>query len=171
VAPTLLALLIVGGAFGAWFRFRFRAAGPSAPAASAPATTQTLALSNATPPSADPAAPPGPGSGEPASAASTSSIPSPANPPLGEPLALPPPPSQLERSADAVPKPSVARAPWAVKRSATAAKSKPAAAHRAGKTSDSSTRRHASSPPETEDEAPTVEVNGRRIPMTLEPTQ
>jgi len=173
LAPTLLALLIVGGAFGAWYRLRFRPMEHGAAAQAAPAsvaTTQTLALTSA-------GAPPGPAATEPSSGApAPGAVSAPAirtlaaDLPPGTPLQAAAPAPPAAQSAAAAPAPAV-RAPWAVKRAATSAKSKPpAAARRAGKTSDGGARRQASPAPETE-EAPTVDVNGRRIPMTLAPTQ
>jgi serine/threonine protein kinase len=178
VAPTLLALLIVGGVFGAWFRFHFRAAGGASngPAASALAPiTQTLALSNAEPAAPGPAAT-GPGSGEPAAGAAPApsepapSEPAPSEPAPGAPSVSAIPPASPEQGAETAAAPPVQRAPWAVKRSAKPSKTKSAAARHAAKTGDGSAR-HQAAPAETEAEAPTVEVNGRRIRMTLDPTQ
>jgi len=161
VLPTLVALLLVGGAFGVWYRVRFRPAERGAAAQAAPAsapTTQTLALTSAAAPPVGPAAPE-----HSSSEAGVDPLPS-------APLPAAPPAAPLERNVEAAPAPPVARAPWAVKHSAPSTKSKPAAP-RAGKPGAGAARRRAASAPETEAEAPTVDVNGRRIPMTLEPTQ
>ncbi|HKO94151.1 MAG TPA: hypothetical protein VJU61_23520, partial [Polyangiaceae bacterium] len=170
VVPTFLALLLVGGAFGAWYRLRFRPAERAAAALAAPATapaTETLALTRAEAPAGGPPAAPA-SSGEPAPigvAAPAISAPAEALPTAQLPgtASAAPSPAPVEATAS----PAVQRAPWAVKQSA---KSKPAV-RRAKKTSEGNARAQASPPAEAEPDAPTVDINGRRIRMTLEPTR
>jgi eukaryotic-like serine/threonine-protein kinase len=169
VVPTLLALVLVGGAFGLWYRFGDRSAERGAARQVVPAaapTTQTLSLTNAGAPLADPT-PALPSSSEPTSAAV--SAPTIQAVPTDPPPLLPAEAASQQQPAEAAP--PVQRAPWAVKRPAPSAKSQPAEARRAGKTSAGGARRHTSAPAAAETEAPPVDVHGRRIRMTLDPSQ
>lgn len=169
VVPTLLALGLVGGAFGLRYQLggnhsKDRGAAAQVTPAAAPAT-QTLSLTGTGAPHVDPA-PALPSSGDPTSAAVSAPIIQivPADPPALPPAA----PAYQEQLAEAAP--PVQRAPWAVKRPPSVAKGHPADTRRAGKTS-AGLRRHGSAPAEAETEAPSVDVNGRRIRMTLDPSQ
>jgi len=182
VVPTLLALVLVGGAFALWYPAEFRAEKDIAePAAGAsPPTTRTLALSSAQAPLGGPSSH-GPTLGGPAPAAPSPSEPAsgavsapaiqvvPADPLPGLPLPAAAPTSEDE-IAEAGPSRPGQRSPSAVKRPAPA-RNKAAALRRAAKANAGGAPRHASSPAETESAPPTVDVNGRRIRMTLDPSQ
>jgi len=188
VVPTLLALVLVGGAFALWYPAEFRAEKDiAAPAASAsPPTTQTLALSNAPAPLSGPS-PSGPSPNGPTPGGPAPAGPSPSERASGavsapaiqvvpaDPLPDPPLPAAAPASEDEIAEAGhsrpVQRSPWAVKRPAPAATNKAAALRRAAKASAGGAPRHTSSPAETESAPPTVDVNGRRIRMTLDPSQ